>query len=500
MVNRYSLKKILIFAFLAALPLGAAEVITYKVSESERAVSSYKVFVNGREVGLYRALSPLFSRGEYFFAYFDFEGDVNIEVKSSVPFTKHVPYTASKEEKEAAAKQIVAEVFPRSINAKIEPKKISFSARGPFKAIVLRNERELPLVIFGNALEKNPPKQGGANVLYYGAGVHYSQKPILVGDNQTLYLAGGAVLKAPVYCSGKNIKLCGRGIISQDNREFGPLSVKCHECENLTVEDIIIKDSCGWTFAMFNCDGVLVDNLKICSSRMLNDDAIDICNSSNVVVKNTFARAQDDIIAIKGIYGSGKRLGRNITKDPLDRNNNLPVENIEIADCIFWSDHANIFRIGYECEAPYFKNIRIKNIKIPYFSMFYREPAEYWSHAVVWLQPTNGMRIEGVHFDGMEIRSNGGDMIMLMAQPRVVKYAGMKIPGSIENCSIKNVEIYGKKGKFKGMFYIEGRGEAYSVKNLEISNLTKFGEKATSQTQKHFIGNFTENIKFLENK
>ena len=154
---------------------------------------------------------------------------------------------------------------------------------------------------------------------------------------------------------------------------------------------------------------------------MINDDAIDICNSQNVTIKNTFARAQDDIIAIKGMKWA--------------KPNFLPIENIYIENCIFWTDAANVFRIGYECDAQYFKNIKCKDIYVPYYAS-YRKPNEYWSHAIVWLQPTNDMPIEKVEIDGLHIRSNGGDMPLLIAQPRIVHCA--KTYGNAKGCTIKN--------------------------------------------------------------
>jgi len=78
---------------------------------------------------------------------------------------------------------------------------------------------------------------------------------------------------------------------------------------------------------------------------MLNDDALDLVNTQNATVRNSFFRTQDDSIAIKGLAEMPR-----------------PCENILIEDCEFWTDVANIFRIGYECETAGVRNIRARRL------------------------------------------------------------------------------------------------------------------------------------------
>jgi hypothetical protein len=51
-----------------------------------------------------------------------------------------------------------------------------------------------PLHLFANPLEKDAPKQDDPNVVYFGPGVH-DPGPIQIKNNQTLYLAGGAIVR-----------------------------------------------------------------------------------------------------------------------------------------------------------------------------------------------------------------------------------------------------------------------------------------------------------------
>ena len=485
------------------------KLITYPVPESEKALSCYHITVNGKQVDCYKALSPQFWGGEYYFCYFDFEGEVEVKIYNSKGFYKILPYTASPQDKSKAAEHVVGEVMPRSINAKITKNHIVFKQNKPFKAIITRNERgsgqAMPLIIFGNPIEKNVPKKDDPNVLYYDKGVHYSKKPIALKDNQTLYLAGGAVLKAPVITrDAKNLKICGRGVISFDNRERESTScIRFYNCQNITVDGVIIKDSCAWTLAFFSSTDVLVNNLKICASRMINDDAIDLCNTSNVKIFDTFCRAQDDIVAIKGYWKSGEEvLKRKCPEGTPDRLNNLPVENVLIENCIFWTDNANVFRIGYECYAPTFRNIRCKNLFIPFYSQK-RKPEELWTHALAFMQVNTDMTMEDIHFDGIEIRSNGVGFNLVVGIPHRVRSGearafGTIMPyGNIKNCSFKNINVYGAKTNDKdGHFEIllQGRTPEYMVKNIAIENVKILGEKLTEKSPNVKIGKFTENI------
>ncbi len=442
------------FLTLSATATLMGKVITYPAPITEKANTSYAVYADGKPVDIYKSLSPQFEGGEYYFAIFDFDGKVEIKVESEKPLDK-------------------AEIFPARTNVvSRSDNSITLTAdKAPFCAVILRDERNMPLVIFGNPIETDVPNPNAKDVVYFGPGVHVLPE-IRLTDNQTLYIAGGAVVKSRVYAQGKNITVRGRGIISGDLYERKSLPKGYHfidfkKCQNAVIRDIVLKDPPSWTLVTFNTDGFKIDNLKICASRMLNDDAIDLCNTSNVEIKNTFARAQDDIIAIKGMYGD------------------MPCENIEIEDCIFWTDIANIFRIGYECTTPRMANIRVKNVEIPYYAVNYRGPEEYWAKGIIWFQATNNMPMHNIDFENITVRSNGNDMCMLLANPRKVTRHADTNPGRVFDCSLKNIKVYGKKGKFKGLLYFCGYDENSHVKNIKLENITYFGEKIDS-SYRHF--------------
>lgn len=461
MTKKLSLLMVGWLFFVLANYAGAQEaketkVITYPAPVTEKVLSTYTITVNGKPLDIYKALSPKFEGGEYYFTYFDFEGVVDVKVVSRKPMKK-------------------AELFPEIFKAETKDGVVSFKADKPFKVVVIRNERRMPLVIFGNAIEKDVPSKDDPNVVYFGPGLHIQDK-IDLKSNQTLYIAGGAVVKSVINANGDNITVCGRGILSTDNRErFYSGVTNFIKCKNLKIRDIIIKDTMSWSLVFRDCNGVLVEGLNICTGRMINDDGIDICNSSNVVIRNCFVRAEDDIIAIKGMAGD------------------LPCENMVVEDSILWTDSANTFRIGYECHTPAMTNLKCRNLYVPFYSE-YVDPEAYWSHAIIWLQATNEMPMTNMHFDGIHIRSNGEDMPLMIANPRITNYRGSKTAGRVADITIKNVKVTGKKGAFKGMIYAKGRDAEHDVKNITLENINYFGEKIKQDSPSVFIGEHTSNI------
>ena len=502
---------IMIVAIVSAMNLFAgnkpkAKIITYPAPITEAVLSSsYTVTVNGKKLDIYKALSPRFEGGEYYFCYFDFEGEVDVNVKSTKAFTRRISYTATPEQKAKAAQEYLGEIYPHDIKpTKKTANEMAFKANKPFKALILREERKMPLFIFGNPIEKDIPNKNDPNVVYFGPGVHVIEEPLVLKDNQTLYLAGGAVLKTTIRAKfAKNITIRGRGVVSLDNRERWTVghSVVFYKCENITVKDVILKDPVDWVLVFHNSNKVLVDNVKICAGRMINDDAIDVCNTSNVVIKDTFCRSEDDSVAIYGVWRSGVHIGRKVTADPEHKDNNLPVENITIDNCIFWTDCANIFRMGYMCYAPYVKNIKVKNLKIPFYSSVSKID-DYWVRAIFLMQPSENLTLSNLSFEDVEIRSDGRDFHVIVAEPKIVSYGAVRLKGAkgengrVEDVLLKNINVVGKKGNFLGRLHFKGKGENYKVKNFTLENFNYFGNKITEKSPNVTIGEYTENILF----
>lgn len=445
-----------------------AEVKTVPAPEGQGITYAYQVKADGQDVALYRSKDQEKDSGEYYFGTFEFTDKVQIEITG--------PFDLSN-----------ATVAPDRFGVKIVEQskdKVVLEADKPFQISFEPNGRVKPLELFGFAPEENAPKEGDPNVVYFGPGVH---KPNVVNltDNQTLYVAAGAVLNAGVEARGKNITICGRGVIAgtEWERFKGPcaFTIHAHDCENLTIRDVVLRDSWSWTCVLTNCKNAVIDGLRICASNMINDDALDLCNTSDVLVQNCFFRAQDDSIAIKG------------TDD-----RRAPCSNITVKDCVFWTDRANVFRIGYECDSETMSNIVADNIDVLYYSVNYSDHDEYWANAIIWLQPNLEMPMKDCKFSNFRIRSNGDRMIVLMAKPMKCVYGKFTepIPGSLADCELSDFTAYGQKDGFDGELYFNGFSETSNVKNIKIRNFNYFGEKIGKDSSCVTIGQFVDGVTF----
>ncbi len=437
---------------------------------SEGAVAAYQVTVNGKPLPLYSSRDQHWEK-EYHFGTFDFEGKVEIRVRSKKPLSKVRVLPA---EKFGIQQEVVSD------------HELVLKADRPFRVSIEPDGRNRPLLLFANGLERNVPSPDDPNVVYIPAGVH-RRDCIKLTAGQTLYLAPGSILHGGVDATGDNITICGRGIIAGDvyKRFKGPnaFPINVMNGRNIVIRDVILRNSWSWTIVTTCCRNVLIDNVKICGSNMLNDDAIDLCNTSDVIVRNSFIRSQDDNIAIKGMMESRE-----------------PCENIVVEDCELWSDKANIIRVGYECEAEVMRKITMRNIDVVHYTSF-REPYEYWARCLFCLEPAGGMNIEDCLFENFTVHSHGSDVCVVIAHmilcrvgrsiyrthlekgplpETAVKYEKEYTTyGNTRDITFRNFNVVGEKGDFRGELYFEGKSDTERVSNITFENFNYFGERLT---------------------
>lgn len=461
--------------------------------------SEYTVSVNGRKVPVYTAREQ-YADGVYFFCNFDFKNSADVVVTSTHDLSDVVLLPLNK----------------FKLNEK-GSNEVSFHAAKPFRISLEYDGRVRPLLIFGNRPDDHAYVEGDKDVLYFGPGVHHEQC-VEVESGQTLYLAEGAVLNAGLWLHGDDITICGKGILAGDDWQNGgrpPLAymLLADKCRNLTLKDITITNSWGWTMTLSNCDGVTLDNVKLCGSNRISDDAVDICDSRNVTVRNCFLRAQDDIIAVKGIpnrymkphegfyaLSAKEKAGENL-EDSSDPYPDFYVcENIMVEDSELWTDMANIFRIGFECGATDMRNIVGRNLYVVHPAWNYRVPWHFWCNAVFYIQPSNGMLISNCRFENMRIYSDGRNN-MIFAAIKAMRTRGpdsnkvfYKKAGSLDNVTFKDISVEGSRDNFTGSIILEGRSEKESLHRLTFDNVRYFGKKIDSSLEDFMITNYVDYV------
>lgn len=192
---------------------------------------------------------------------------------------------------------------------------------------------------------------------YFGPGKHFANK-ITLKDNESIYIDKDAHVYGYVFADGaQNIKIFGNGLLDDSTEEravgqcyekFSNGNIRMFNCKNVKFEGVLMKNSACWCMSMFNCFDVNADNIKIFGQWRYNTDGVDIVNSQNIVLKNSFVHSFDDSVAIKGIDAY-------ISTD----NKNILAEN-----CVLWCDWGKACEIGLETACREYKNITFRNCDI----------------------------------------------------------------------------------------------------------------------------------------
>ncbi len=481
----------LLFACATLITVSAnAEVRLWPVPDGEYPSGLWGVQVNGAEA------SPLAARtADPPFDGYDYGGDYSfIQIDADEPIELTI-------EKRGQIKAENLVIRPASLGltpVKNDNGTFTVKVDKPCRFSVEYNGREHPLLVFVNPLEENVPDADDPNVLYFGPGVHNPPGGrIELTDDQTLYLAPGAIVKCNVFASGKNISIRGRGVIDSNPWDWrhgtAPHVISLQKCQNATLEGFVIRGPSHWTLVPVNCDGVEIDNVKICGGRVQNDDGINPCNSRKVTVRNTFIRTDDDCLALKGLdnsYGN--------------------CEDILVENCVLWCDRARIVLMGHESRAPYMRRVTFRNIDV-----IHAQTRNFL------LEPGEKMRLEDILFEDIrfemgvenelppEVLEKMKDLDtsklrfdvdvanrenwLFIARPTVNMYMHTKEPGYIKNITIRNIKVSGLTS-YCG-FLFSGADEEHRMEGLTIENIEIYGEKIDKDSPLFRIGDFIDDVK-----
>ena len=160
--------------------LAEEAVVSYPAPQGEKASQDYQVEADGKQVFVYTA--PVLHGGPASFASFDLRGPVRVTV------------TVAQKIEALNIRPASAGITP-SIAARI---KFPSCSPSPANLTIEPNRNgERPLHLFANPPETDPPDPASKDVIYFGPGVH-EVTTIRPKSGQTIYLAGGAVLRAKI--------------------------------------------------------------------------------------------------------------------------------------------------------------------------------------------------------------------------------------------------------------------------------------------------------------
>lgn len=433
-------------------PAPAGEILDqrYKISVERKNVAVYtaKIAANGTP-DQFKGISDIKNSYKYFdtaaFAYFDMQGSATVTV--TIP-------------EEVTSVKILPASF--GIEATIHGHYITFPVSSPKNlTIEVNGEWVKSLHLFVNPIETNAPKANNPNVIYFGPGIH-TISHLEVSNNQTIYVAGGAIVRAVIDSSekysvnksdgmrnyspsislrGKNITIRGRGIIDAGACPTHARNLLFIHGQNINVEGIILRDASTWNVPIRQSDSVTVDNLKIFGYRA-NTDGIDICNSRYVTVKNCFLRTMDDLIVVKADKGQGdakhilatgcvlwNQLAHALSIGAELRDN---VDDVTFTNCDVIHDKGREWSMRiYQCDAGMVSNIHFENIRVEEAHRF----ISLWIGKAIWSRDAAYGHIQGVSFKN----------ITAAGTPLTVDLVGIDADHAINDVSFKNIVMNGQK-------------------------------------------------------
>jgi len=462
-----------------------AKVIIYPAPEGETPSLDYNVKVDGKQVFVYQARvsampvnqvwpgyqRPLEQTEIASFAYFDFSGQVSIEV------------TSNKEIKSI-------DIRPKSygMNPVIKGNVIKVDLSRPCKIVVEVNGWHNALHLFANEIEKDTSKPDEPNLRYFGPGIHRAGI-IKMKDNETLYISGGAVVHGVIEARDlSNIKILGRGILdaSTVKRRDANDMIALFECSNVLIDGIICRDPHKWTISPRRCKNVKISDIKLVGLWRYNADGIDIVNSEDVIIKNCFIRAFDDNIVIKGL-----RQRRAVdTKE-------INVRNVEVSNCVLWNDWGRALEIGAETVADSIGNIVFKDCDIIHHVHIAMD-IQNGDRAVVHNVKFQNIRVEEPIVQNARIADRDYDPSeigkLFEMNIRENYYSRDTIRGRISDISFKNITFTGSTSP-KSVFI--GYNNKHLIENITFENIIINGKKIKNLEQGNMILNeFTKNFIF----
>lgn len=207
-------------------------------------------------------------------------------------------------------------------------------------------------------------------------------------------------------------------------------------CKNVKVTGISLKDAASWVQNYKECDGVVIDSMTVNSTAYWNNDGIDIVDSKNVRISNSFFNAADDAICLKSEIADGY------------------CENVLVENCTLRSS-ANGFKLGTGSLGG-FKNIKVKNITV--YDTY---------RSAVALEAVDGGFLEDVNVSGVNAKNTGNALFIRLGHRNTDgRYS------SVQNIVIDHVKVEVPSGKPDVGYPFEGPLPKVSPHNLLPVSIT----------------------------
>ena len=412
------------------------------------------------------------------FIYFSMED--NEEVEISITVTK--PF-----------KEVTVRPLSKNIQSKTDGQTVTFKLNQTGQYTFEPDGFHNALHIFANpvfdfGIDKNAP-----NVIYFGAGIH-NPGVIKLKSNDIVFIDEGAVVLGVISAKDADgIRIFGTGILdgSWEERHGAVGCMRFTNCTNISIKGIICRDSVVWTVNVFNCTNVVIDNIKLIGMWRYNSDGIDLVNSTNCVIKNSFLRNFDDCVVLKGLKGHDHR----------------NVENIYVTNCVIWCDWGRGLELGAETCADEFRNIIFEDCDLIH-GMHIQLDIQNGDRASIHDVIFQNIRIEYSKYTLNPVYQHTDDQIYEHTSPRIPElfyahiYNGMwskdMLYGENYNITFKNIYVQLDDGLPLPESVFVGVNEEHQTYNITIDGLYFNGKKINDISEIPVKTNeFTHDVKLI---
>jgi hypothetical protein len=388
-----------------ATPANRLGIVSWPAPAGEALSADYELKVNGQPVAVYACRVSAVPFNQVWpgyqrprdqtelagFACWDMDRPVQIEVQSR-----------------RAVQSAVVRPTSFGVIPVIGGNRISFALDRPRPVVVEVNGPHHALHLFASPPETKAPASDAPGVRYFGPGIHRPGK-IELKSNETIHLAGGAVVYGSVHGNNvANVRITGRGIldVSPFERGQGGGAIRLSGCSDVSIEGLVLRDPDVWCCSLFGCRQVTISNVKLVGLWRYNADGIDVCNSQDVVVCDSFVRAFDDALVIKGLK---------FRQHSFD---DRPVRNVRFRRCVVWCDWGRAMEIGAETCAPEISGITFADCDIV-----------RTTHIAMDIQHGDRAAVRDIRFEGIRVEIDDQNPRPRMQQNREEKYPANPLDG-----------------------------------------------------------------------
>lgn len=303
-------------------------------------------------------------------------------------------------------------------------------------------------------------------VYRFKAGAHYLEAVTLPSDS-ILYFEDGAIVYAECNdennksagiinsANTRNVTICGRGAIDYSAVPGGrKTGFEFVGCKNLTVKDLTLINSPGWTLCVTGCEEIRIGQLMFIAYRMFSD-GIMLSDCKNALIENCFLRTGDDAAEVKS------------TSDLELRTDNILFRKIDV-----WMDKACGFGIVFEC------NHDSQNVRFEDCSVGFALPN--WSKHLGCITVNTGNNSNAVDYD---IFFKNIEIYYTLCSPVTI----CAYEGDIRDIYIENVKVKYNFSDVPVLAWIRDAEKA-SIGKLYLDDITVNNIRLTEKSERHLVG------------